>query len=154
MPLDYSLTCDTNASDDHICELVSRCIAVVPVMEEGYLRYRAPGLWGTITSASIISKQLTKETFGFIPTKKFLFRLDKFEGFPSGLDNMIKICVILIRELTGNCVLKYEDVTYLWRRNNQLILKSSQDDSNRLQLLKTLADGIGGPYTFGILPEI
>jgi hypothetical protein len=154
MALDNTLICSTNASNDQICEAVARYCGTIPLMEDGNLRYRVPGLWGTVMPASDLSKELTNETFGFIPTKEFLFRLDKFAEFQEGLDTMIKLCIIVIRDLAGDCVFLTEDVTILLRKNNQLILRSSEDDPNRKKLLIAIAEGVGGPSSFGELPEI
>ena len=154
MALDNTLICRTQASDDQICEAIAHCCDAVAMEEDGLLRYTSPGLKGTILRSTDFSKKLTHETYGFTPTREFLFRLDKFEGFQSGFNSMLCIVITLIRELVDDCVLQIgEDTPVLLRKNKNILLEISDDDQNRKAMLTKIAEGIGDPYAFGNIPE-
>jgi hypothetical protein len=156
MALDYTLFCDTSATADEIRDLISQAGPSAMHGENGIIRFNTQGLICAITSADKFSQQLTQETFEFIPTRLFCFRLDKFRLHEAGKRAMFQICAAVIRDWAKDCVFQFEDHPLLWRKNGSLMIQKAhsqyQVDTNE-SWLKPLLDELAEPYTLVDLPQ-
>ena len=119
MALEYVLRIDSDFSVHQMAEIVADRIDAK--IEPDQLS--RPGLTIHISPETERGYAVIKQAFGFSPTVRVVFRLDKFEHTESARKQLLSATLELLRRSQGNAVLLFnnEDVVLL-RTHGRLIL--------------------------------
>jgi len=167
MAIEYQLRCDFTTAEWQRCiaamtecgltEVERRLVKLgrwPGAVEEDtgeLIAFDAYGLDCSVFPESRLGRSIMRDAFGVDPKLQILFRLDAVEGLDTGMSKMTRVCVVILKGTSGDCVLLANgDTPILLRKGGRVVL---QADPNWAGLTSAIA-GFSNSFTFEPLPVI
>jgi hypothetical protein len=103
--IEYSLILDTSRTPADVAGWLQQACKLSLESDSPHPTLLAQGILCTILPQSKLGRELVRETFHIGSTTTLLFRLDKFEHLPAGMEQVVRITIAAIHGLDCDLVL-------------------------------------------------